>query len=144
MTRAIPDDGLGLHDFMRAGSLEVEVPDWIHDRAALTGTPRGPFDAKAARAAILDNLTLVHDPELPVNIVDLGLVYRVEVSADGDAEIDLTLTVPNCPVAGTMPIVVEKGALAVPGIRSAKVNLVWDPPWSIERASDDARLALGM
>jgi FeS assembly SUF system protein len=141
--RAFPEDGLGLHDFMRAGTLEVEEPDWIHAR-----TPQSriayPLDVAAVREAILDNLTLVHDPELPVNIVDLGLVYRIDVTPDGHARVEMTLTAPNCPVAGAMPAIVEKGVLAVPGIVSAKVELVWEPAWTIDRASDDARLALGM
>ncbi|WP_373683766.1 iron-sulfur cluster assembly protein [Mycobacterium sp. KBS0706] len=92
----------------------------------------------------MDNLTLVFDPELPVNIVELGLIYRVDVSPDGKVGIDMTLTAPNCPVAGSMPVMVERGALSVPGVTEAKVTLTWDPPWSIERASEDARLALGM
>lgn len=140
--RPLPDDGLGLHDFMRAGTLDVEEPDWIHVRTAETREPETP-DPAALREAILDNLHLVHDPELPVNIVDLGLIYDISVSSEGHAEIRMTLTVPNCPVAGVMPAVVERGARAVPGIRSARVELVWDPPWTPERASDDARLALG-
>ncbi len=141
--RPLPADGLGLHDFMRAGTLDVAEPDWIHVRTAETREPE-VVDPAELRAAILDNLQLVHDPELPVNIVDLGLVYEVEVSPEGDAVIVMTLTVPNCPVAGTMPAVVERGARVVPGVRSARVELVWEPRWTPERASDDARLALGL
>jgi len=138
-----PDDGLGLHDFLRAGTLEVEEPDWIHVQTPMTKVEH-PLDVEATKAAILDNLSLVHDPELPVNIVDLGLIYRIDVTPDGHVEIDMALTAPNCPVAGVMPAVVEKGALAVPGVVSAKVALTWEPAWSIDRASEDARLALGM
>ena len=140
---SLPDDGLGLHDFMRAGTLDMPEPDWIHVRTPLSKVTY-PLDVEATRSAVMDNLTLVFDPELPVNIVELGLIYRVEVSPEGQVEIDMTLTAPNCPVAGTMPIMVERGALSVPGVTEAKVNLTWDPPWSIERASEDARLALGM
>lgn len=140
---SLPDDGLGLHDFMRAGTLDMPEPDWIHVRTPLSKVTY-PLDVEATRSAVMDNLTLVFDPELPVNIVELGLIYRVEVSPEGQVEIDMTLTAPNCPVAGTMPIMVERGALSVPGVTGAKVALTWDPPWSIERASEDARLALGM
>ena len=145
MTRSayFPDDGLGLNDFMRAGTLDVPEPDWIHVRTPLSKIEY-PLDVEATRSAILDNLTLVFDPELPVNIVELGLIYRIEVSPEGKVEIDMTLTAPNCPVAGSMPAIVERGATVVPGVTGAKVNLTWDPPWSIERASEDARLALGM
>ena len=138
-----PDDGLGLNDFMRAGTLDVPETDWIHVRTPMSKIEY-PLDVDATRSAIMDNLTLVFDPELPVNIVDLGLIYRVDVSPEGQVEIDMTLTAPNCPVAGSMPMIVERGAAAVPGVTETKVNLTWDPPWSIERASEDARLALGM
>lgn len=138
-----PDDGLGLHDFMRAGTLDMPEPDWVHVRTAETVVPEHP-DPAALREAILDNLHLVYDPELPVNIVDLGLVYGVAVSPEGDAEIEMTLTAPNCPVAGVMPAMVEAGARAVPGVRGVKVSLVWTPPWTPARASDDAKLALGL
>lgn len=140
---SFPDDGLGLHDFMRAGTLDMPEPDWIHVRTPLSKVSY-PLDVEATRSAVMDNLTLVFDPELPVNIVELGLIYRVDVSSDGKVGIDMTLTAPNCPVAGSMPVMVERGALSVPGVTEAKVTLTWDPPWSIERASEDARLALGM
>ncbi|HEY9349039.1 MAG TPA: iron-sulfur cluster assembly protein [Inquilinus sp.] len=140
---SFPDDGLGLHDFMRAGTLDLPEPDWIHVRTPLSKVSY-PLDVEATRSAVMDNLTLVFDPELPVNIVELGLIYRVDVSPDGKVGIDMTLTAPNCPVAGSMPVMVERGALSVPGVTEAKVTLTWDPPWSIERASEDARLALGM
>jgi FeS assembly SUF system protein len=138
-----PDDGLGLHDFMRAGTLDMPEPDWIHVRTPMSKVTY-PLDVEATRSAVMDNLTLVFDPELPVNIVELGLIYRVEVAPDGKVAIDMTLTAPNCPVAGTMPILVERGALSVPGVTEAKVTLTWSPSWSIELASEDARLALGM
>ncbi|TSD84835.1 DUF59 domain-containing protein [Mycobacterium sp. KBS0706] len=128
---------------MRAGTLDLPEPDWIHVRTPLSKVSY-PLDVEATRSAVMDNLTLVFDPELPVNIVELGLIYRVDVSPDGKVGIDMTLTAPNCPVAGSMPVMVERGALSVPGVTEAKVTLTWDPPWSIERASEDARLALGM
>ena len=98
----------------------------------------------AAKSAIIDNLTLIHDPEIPINIYDLGLIYGLEVTADGAAKVTMTLTAPNCPVAGSMPAMVEKGVMNVPGIRQAEVELTWEPAWTIEKASEDARFALGM
>ncbi len=94
--------------------------------------------------AVVDALKEIYDPEIPVNIYDLGLIYGVEVDDDADATILMTLTTPHCPVAETMPGEVELRAASVPGIRDAEVELVWDPPWSPEKMSDEARLELGM
>lgn len=86
----------------------------------------------------------IFDPEIPVNIYDLGLIYNVEVTADGDAVVTMTLTTPHCPVAESMPAEVEMRVSSVPGVRTADVNLVWDPPWDPAKMSDEARLELGM
>ena len=86
----------------------------------------------------------IFDPEIPVNIYDLGLIYGVDVSSDGDAKVMMTLTTPHCPVAESMPGEVELRVGAVPGIRDAEVNIVWDPPWSPANMTDEARLELGM
>ncbi len=85
----------------------------------------------------------IYDPEIPVNIYDLGLVYKIEAGADGDIKITMTLTTPNCPVAGSMPAEVERRARAVDGVRDVTVDLVWDPPWSKDMMSEAARLELG-
>ena len=85
----------------------------------------------------------IYDPEIPVNIYDLGLIYNVEVN-EGHAIVTMTLTTPHCPVAESMPSEVELRVGAVPGIGDAEVNLVWDPPWSPENMTDEARLELGM
>ena len=94
--------------------------------------------------AVIDALKEIYDPEIPVNIYDLGLIYGVEVDDEADAVVTMTLTTPHCPVAESMPGEVELRAASVPGIRDAEVNLVWDPPWSPEKMSDEARLELGM
>ena len=96
------------------------------------------------QAAIVDVLKSVYDPEIPVDIYELGLIYDVEVSEDGDATITMTLTTPHCPVAESLPNEVELRVLSVPGIRDAVVNLVWDPPWDPSKMTDEARLELGM
>lgn len=96
------------------------------------------------QGAVVDALKEIYDPEIPVNIYDLGLIYGVEVDDESDVTITMTLTTPHCPVAETMPGEVELRAASVPGIRDAEVVLVWDPPWSPEKMSDEARLELGM
>ena len=94
--------------------------------------------------AIIAALKDIFDPEIPVNIYDLGLIYGVEVTADGHAAVAMTLTTPHCPVAESMPAEVELRVGAVPGVGDAEVNLVWDPPWSPDNMSDEARLELGL
>ncbi len=96
------------------------------------------------QAAVIEALKSIYDPEIPVNIYELGLIYDVAVDADGDAIVSMTLTTPNCPVAESMPAEVEMRVLSVPGIRDAEVKLVWDPPWDPSKMSDEARLELGM
>jgi FeS assembly SUF system protein len=93
---------------------------------------------------VIDALKDIYDPEIPVNIYDLGLIYDVAVSPDGDAKVVMTLTTPHCPVAESMPGEVELRVSSVPGVRDAEVELVWDPPWDPQRMSDEAKLELGM
>jgi FeS assembly SUF system protein len=94
--------------------------------------------------AIIDALKDIFDPEIPVNIYDLGLIYNVEVTDAGHAVVTMTLPTPHCPVAESMPGEVELRVGAVPGVGHAEVNLVWDPPWDPAKMSDEARLELGM
>jgi FeS assembly SUF system protein len=94
--------------------------------------------------AVIDALKDIYDPEIPVNIYDLGLIYGVDVAEDGGVMVTMTLTTPHCPVAESMPGEVELRVGAVPGVRDAEVELVWDPPWDPAKMSDEARLELGM
>jgi FeS assembly SUF system protein len=94
--------------------------------------------------AIIAALREIFDPEIPVNIYDLGLIYGVDVTEDGHAAVTMTLTTPHCPVAESMPAEVELRVGSVPGVGNAEVNLVWDPPWDPQKMSDDAKLELGM
>ena len=94
--------------------------------------------------AVIEALKSIYDPEIPVDIYELGLIYDVAISEDGDAVVTMTLTTPHCPVAEEMPGEVEMRVLSVPGIRDAEVKLVWDPPWDPSKMSDEARLELGM
>ena len=93
---------------------------------------------------ILDAIRTVYDPEIPVNILELGLIYDVVVDAAGVAGIRMTLTAPGCPAAQSLPVEVAQKAKAVPGVTDAKVDVVWDPPWTKDRMSDAAKLQLGM
>ncbi len=113
----------------------------------LSQKPAGLPDGEPGGAtyeAIIAALKEIYDPEIPVNIYDLGLIYNVEVTADGHAVVAMTLTTPHCPVAESMPGEVELRVGAVPGVGHAEVNLVWDPPWDPQKMSDEARLELGM
>lgn len=103
----------------------------------------GPADAAALRERVVDALRTVFDPEIPVNIYELGLIYGVEVSEDGAVEITMTLTAPNCPAAGQLPVEVDDKVQAVEGVTDVRVSLVWDPPWDKSRMSDAAKLELG-
>ena len=93
---------------------------------------------------VVEALKDIYDPEIPVNIYDLGLVYGVDVTDNGEAVVTMTLTTPHCPVAETMPGEVELRVGSVPGVSTAEVNLVWDPPWDPGKMSDEAKLELGM
>lgn len=134
MTTENGKPGPGLRDFMPGGDETV----------VKAGTPLPPGTKPATEAAVIDALRTVHDPEIPVNIYDLGLIYDVEISADGTVQVVMTLTAPACPVAGEMPGQVARTVAAVGGVGEVTVELVWDPPWTKERMSEEAKLALDM
>jgi FeS assembly SUF system protein len=125
-------------------------PDDIKGCVGATGGEEGSGSAIPAeelerlQGELVTALKTVFDPEIPVDIYELGLIYRLEVDDDRNIEIEMTLTAPGCPVAGEMPGWVENAVSAVPGVGQVKVNLVFDPPWDTSRMSDEARLALNM
>ena len=106
--------------------------------------PKAPSDNAELKDRVIEALKSVYDPEIPVDIYELGLIYDIAISEDGDAVITMTLTTPHCPVAESLPNEVELRVLSVPGIRDAEVKVVWDPPWDPSQMSDEARLELGM
>lgn len=116
----------------------------------MADVPAGPrveangADAETLTDRVVAALRQVYDPEIPVNIYDLGLVYRLEINGDGVAEVDMTLTAPGCPVAQTFPGTVREAVMRVAGITDARVELVWDPPWTQDRMSDEVKLELGL
>jgi FeS assembly SUF system protein len=103
-----------------------------------------PQERNAIEVEIVDALCTVYDPEIPVNIYELGLIYDIAVGKSGDVKVEMTLTSPGCPVAGTLPGEVESKIRRVDGVTDAKVELVWEPAWSMDRMSDEAKLELGM
>ena len=126
-------DGPDLADFL---------PDVSAGYIARAGERLAVASGPADQIEVEDALKSVHDPEIPVNIFDLGLIYDIDRRADGDVYITMSLTAPGCPVAGEMPGQVARAVAALDDVGAVSVELVWDPPWSPERMSDDARLAL--
>ena len=106
--------------------------------------PLLPETEEQLLADVVRALKTVYDPEIPADIYELGLIYRVDIDADGVVDIDMTLTAPGCPVAGEMPVWVKNAVNAVPGVSDVKVSMVFDPPWDQSRMSDEARMALDM
>jgi FeS assembly SUF system protein len=107
-------------------------------------TPEGSMSPDAIRDQVIAQLKTVFDPEIPVNIYELGLIYKVDVAADGATQVTMTLTTPMCPAAEELPPEVETKARGVPGVTSVLLDLVWEPPWSPDMMSDAAKLDLGM
>lgn len=105
---------------------------------------RRVFDTAALKADVMEAICTIRDPELPVNLVDLGLIYQVQVRENGTVHIEMTLTTPACPVASALPAEVQHAVSLVPGVTLVVVDLVWEPPWSQARMSDSARLELGL
>jgi FeS assembly SUF system protein len=124
--------------------------------APVNAEPAAPDATPAAQSAIpteeLERMTddivaalkTVYDPEIPADIYELGLIYRVDIADDRATTVDMTLTTPNCPSAQELPMMVENAVSTVPGVGEVKVNVVWDPPWDQSRMSDEARAALNM
>lgn len=114
------------------------------DGKARAGAPLSPGTPVAEEAAVVAALQTVYDPEIPVNIYDLGLIYELEIGQDGNVRVLMTLTAPGCPVAGILPGQVADAVAAVPGTGEVEVELTWDPPWDKSRMSEVAQLELGM
>ncbi len=144
----------------REGTLAAEEPAEIkacvgaagggEGTAAAADKPKGdgssipPAELERLRDDLIAALKTVFDPEIPVDIYELGLIYRLDVDDDRNIEVDMTLTAPGCPVAGDMPGWVENAVSSVPGVGQVKVKLVFDPPWDMSRMSEEAQLALNM
>ncbi len=113
------------------------------DGSVGTWTPEGEVAPAVTEDAVIDACATVYDPEIPVNIYELGLVYTIDIEA-GRVRVEMTLTAPGCPSAQELPEMVRQAILAVPGVSECEVVTVWDPPWDPSRMTEDARLALNM
>lgn len=122
----------------------VRAEETAADSSPPAGEDADPREIEELRERIVDTMKTVYDPEIPVNIYELGMVYEIIVEPDRRALVTMTLTSPACPVAGSLPGEVEEKLNEVEGIASGRVELVWDPPWTPERMSEAARLELGM
>ena len=109
-----------------------------------THSALSPEETERLTAEIVAALKTVFDPEIPADIYELGLIYRVDISDERAVDVTMTLTTPNCPAAGELPTQVENAIASVPGVGVVNVNLVWEPSWSPDRMSDEARLVLNM
>jgi FeS assembly SUF system protein len=118
-----------------------------HDVAADrigTWTPDGVKEPAISEDDVINAISTVFDPEIPVNIYELGLIYAIDLHEDGRVKVEMTLTAPGCPSAQELPVQLRDAVLTVPGVVGCEVETVWDPPWDPSRMSDDARLALNM
>lgn len=128
-----------------AAKVEGWTPDGDEPALTETAAPKGDGPVgPASEDAVIEAIATVHDPEIPVNIYELGLIYAIDLYDDGRVHIEMTLTAPNCPSAQELPIQVKDAVEKIPGVKSAEVDVVWDPPWDMSRMSDEARLALNM
>ncbi len=107
-------------------------------------TPDGSAEPKPTEDAVIGAIATVYDPEIPVNIYELGLVYAIDIHEDGRIKVEMTLTAPGCPSAQELPVQVREAVMALPGVADCEVETVWDPPWDPSRMTEDARLALNM
>src|SRR3954447_1560057 len=134
----------------QAAATAAPVPAGAEASTAVAGAP-APTDSpsrsiqrKLLEGKVIEAIRQVYDPEIPVNLYDLGLIYEIAVADDNSVKVKMTLTAPACPVAGTLPAEVERRIENVPEVKSAEVELVWDPPWTRDRMSEAAQLELGL
>ncbi len=128
---------------------QMEATIWTPEGEVPAPPPQAPAvpsdqPVQISEQALIDAVSTVFDPEIPVNVYELGLIYAIEVGDDGSVKVEMTLTAPGCPSAQELPVQVRDAVLAVPGVRRCDVEVVWDPPWDPSRMSDEARLALNM
>jgi len=130
------------------GNLPATEPERTADAPLAPASAEASALPEAELARLTDEiicaLKTVYDPEIPSDIYELGLIYRIDIADDRGVTIDMTLTTPNCPSAQELPAMVESAAAMVAGVRDVKVNIVWDPPWDQSRMSDEARATLNM
>lgn len=116
----------------------------VSQKPVTTWTPEGESTARPGEESIIAAIAQVYDPEIPVNIYELGLIYAIDIHDDGRVRVEMTLTAPACPSAQELPEEVQNAVMAVPGVTACEVETVWDPPWDPSRMSEEARLQLNM
>ena len=128
-----------------ADNITAAIAEKAPENAAITGASALP-EGELTRLTdeIIAGLKTVYDPEIPADIYELGLIYKIDIGDDRTIKVDMSLTSPNCPAAQELPIMVENAVSSVPGVKETKVTVVWDPPWDPSRMSDEARLVLNM
>jgi FeS assembly SUF system protein len=140
-------DGNGQSDSAKAVDAEAlsSVVDGRAETSNRDESPRllNPIEKGLLEEAIIETLRECYDPEIPVNIYDMGLIYEINIASDATVDVKMTLTSPACPVAGSLPPEVERRVARVEGVKRAKVEIVWDPIWNMDMMSEDARLELG-
>lgn len=119
-------------------------PGVQHDLQSMQETDHSHDGEEILRENIVAALRTIYDPEIPVNILDLGLIYVLDIDPEGNVHIEMTLTAPACPVAGTFPSVVESRVSEVPGVNAVDVELVWEPPWTTDSMTEEVKLELGL
>lgn len=124
-------------------SLEDDAPSREPSTPVATETSAGNIKDEILKEQIIETISTIYDPEIPVNIYELGLIYDIAIE-DGSVWVKMTLTSPACPVAGTLPIEVENKIASVPGVKNVELELVWEPPYSMDMMSEAARLQLGL
>ena len=126
---------------------EYEAPpldDAMTEFSAKSGKSLEPGSKVAEENYVIEAMRTVYDPEIPVNIYDLGLIYTIDIKATGDVYVEMSLTAPGCPVAGEMPGMVSNAVAELEGVGEVETKIVWEPAWTEDRMSEDAKLALGM
>ena len=131
-------------DEPKTSATPAEVTAAAPDASTASGSALPEGEIARLTDEIVAGLKTVYDPEIPADIYELGLIYRIDISDDREVTIDMTLTTPNCPAAQELPIMVENAVASVPGVGQTKVNIVWEPPWDPSRMSDEARTVLNM
>jgi FeS assembly SUF system protein len=120
------------------------APEVLAPNAEVSGSSLPQAELNRLTDEIIAGLKTVYDPEIPADIYELGLIYKIDIGDDRAVKVDMSLTSPNCPAAQELPVMVESAVANVPGVKEAKVTVVWDPPWDPSRMSDEARLVLNM
>jgi len=116
----------------------------VNDVSHGAWTPDGEIPPKITETAVIDAISTVYDPEIPVNIYELGLIYTIDILDEGKVKVEMTLTAPACPSAQELPEMVKEAVMGVAGVTDCEVETVWDPPWDQSRMSEEARLQLNM